>query len=128
MRLRNIISVCLLAVYAIVVAHNFIPHHHHSEIAESTHTCNHEDHFHVDSGNAILDQSHDSDAHLHCSFNEKIILTKVLTLPLIYLAISPYEFVQCEENSQLLNDIYNLVLPQENHCRDVLLRGPPQFS
>ncbi len=128
MKLRNIISVCLLAVYAIVVAHNFIPHHHHSEITESTHVCHHDDHHHIESGNAVVSHSHDSDAHIHCSFNEKIILNKILTLSSVHLPANPFEFFHCEENNQLLDDIYNLVVPQEKHCRDVQLRGPPHFS
>jgi hypothetical protein len=128
MKFRNIISVGLLAVYTIVVAHNFIPHHHHSEITETTHICHHEDHQHFESVNAVVDHSHDANEHIHCSFNEKIILTKGLTLSAVHLPANPFVFYQYEENKQLLSDLYHLVVPQEPQCRDVQLRGPPFFS
>ena len=126
--MRNIISICLLGVYAIVAAHNFIPHHHHSELVESTHICYHEDHIQLETGHAVVGHSHNTKAHIHCSFNEKIILTKGFNLSAVHLPVNSFELTHNEHISYLFSDSYLLIVPQEPQCRDVQLRGPPFFS
>ena len=128
MRMRSIISICLLTIYAIVVGHNFIPHHHHSEFAESNHICHHKDHHHIETSYSNVGHNHNTDAHSACSFNEKIILTKALTLSAVHFPANPFLLLPNEQNIQLLTDSYHLILLQDPNCRDVQLRGPPQFS
>lgn len=130
MKLQNIISICLLAVYTIVLSHNFVPHHHHSQAVEVVEHCNHEDHHRHDAieGQKQVRHSHDSEAHIHCSFEDVIILNKKISLSEVFLLTTFNEVIFATEDKQLFADTY--IIPQipESHCRDVQLRGPPQFS
>lgn len=75
----------LLAIYGLVMLHDFLPHHHHSEIQEFTHTCYYEEQQHLESGISGNFNNHQPDHHLACHFNGKILPAKVLSLSVVYL-------------------------------------------
>jgi hypothetical protein len=62
---RLLISFCLLVAFAMLQAHNFIPHHHVQEPVESSHHHDHDGsgHHHHDHGSdfPFSDQSHDAE-------------------------------------------------------------------
>ena len=131
MKTRSIISIVVLAVYSIVIAHNIIPHHHHSEFEQVTHLCEHDehnDHQEEINGTCCVDHCHDNHTHNHCSFDEKTILTKSISLSDLFIPSTEIEFVGLENNKQSVSDFYTPIQIPDTQCRDVLLRGPPQFS
>lgn len=143
MRLRNIISVCLLTVYTIVIAHSFIPHHHHSEFAQAPQQCEfekpqehsccehdtHEQQVEHISDNCCLDNhNHNNHSHTFCSFEEKVVLKKGISLSNLFLPSIDIEYFELAQNNYSLTDSYLPIFIHDPHCRDVQLRGPPQFS
>ncbi len=132
MKLRNIISVVILAVYSIVIAHNIIPHHHHSDFARATyHSCEYSDHHNhqAEIGNTCsVHNNHDKHSHNHCSFEEITLLTKSISLSDLFIPSTEIELAGVEKNRQTVLDCYMPTQISALHCRDVLLRGPPQFS
>ncbi|MEN8118217.1 MAG: hypothetical protein ABFS16_14625 [Bacteroidota bacterium] len=144
MKLRNIISVCLLVVYALVMAHDFIPHHHHSNFSPNTNHCEYEHeqnsehehehynehhHHHVASKeHKQVEHNHEHEAHIHCSFEEVLVLNKKVNLPEVNALMASFVFYFSEEENQQITDTYIAPNISEPHCRDVLVRGPPQFS
>ena len=76
MKMRKFISVIVLAVYSIVLAHSFVPHHHHSEFTESTQICGliehdaHHEHQHELTGDCCIEQEHEENKHTFCSFDD----------------------------------------------------------
>lgn len=134
MRIRKSISVLVLAVYAIVMAHNFIPHHHHSQITEDTHHCEHsghhphDDHQHEKNGDCCVDHSNDCDEMLHCSFEEETILAKSIDLSELFVPSTEIVYSDIEETKFSYVSIYIHIPIKDAHCRDVQFRGPPYFS
>lgn len=138
MKIRNIISICLLTVYAIVMAHNFIPHHHHSENTQhceleqpEKHCCEHSNHaeqFVQETNSCSVNHHHENHSHTFCSFEEKIVLTKFISLSNLFLPSSEIEYFELPQNKKSFTDSYISIPFQDPQCRDVLLRGPPQFS
>ena len=133
MTIKNIISFCLFAVYSLVLAHNFIPHHHHSEriqIVDHHHHCD-DDHDHHHESNVEhtkLSHSHSHEEHIHCSFEEVIVLNKKINISDVYTLAAVIEIDFAEDDKQQFVDSYIIPHVPETHCRDVQLRGPPQFS
>jgi hypothetical protein len=134
MKMRKSISLIVLAVYSIVMAHSFIPHHHHSELAEDPQICEyaeydvHHEHQHELTGDCCVNQEQEHSSHQACSFNEKTILVKSLTLSNLHLSSTIIEFIGFEKTIQSLADGYIPIQIPDKHCRDIKLRGPPQFS
>lgn len=142
MRLRNIISICLLTVYTIVMAHSFIPHHHHSEFAQTPQHCefekqqehnccehdSHKKHVEFVSENCCLDHHHNNHSHTFCSFEEKIVLTKGISLSDLFLPSTDIEYFELAQEKLSFTDSYLPIFIHNPHCRAVQLRGPPQFS
>lgn len=141
MKLRNIISIWLLAVYALVLAHNLVPHHHHSEFQQNSnhckfetppeHDCGHE-HHHENPEPIVADccvENHQhNDAHTFCSFEEKIVLLKGINLSNLFLPSSEIEYFELTQNKLSFCAAHYPNFIHDPHCRDVYLRGPPQFS
>lgn len=143
MSFRNFISVFLLTVYTVVLAHNFIPHHHHTEITAYTGYCEYT-HEHADGHKHIHPEHHqhkneavefkkvehnqENETHIHCSFEDALVLNKRLNLSDIYVLFVSFAFVNAEEENKQLTDTYTAQKIAKPHCRDVQLRGPPQFS
>lgn len=134
MKIKSIISILILAVYSIVIAHSFIPHHHHSDFVLLTHECNynehdaHHDHQHEITGDCCVNSDQKNDLHSPCSFDEKTILAKSLSLSNLYLPSVEIEFIGLEKKIQSISDAYVPIQTTDPRCRDVDLRGPPQFS
>lgn len=134
MKMRKFISLVVLAVYSIVIAHSFIPHHHHSELVENPQICGyaeyhvHHEHQIESTGDCCVNQDHDHNSHQLCNFNEKTVLIKSLSLSNLYLPSTTLEFNGLEKTIQSLAGCYIPVHFPGVHCRDVQLRGPPQFS
>lgn len=135
MKIKNSIAILILAVYSIVLAHSFIPHHHHSEFSHETQICQlgdqHEHHEQPDQiiSNCCVDHSHnDHNQQNHCSFNEKIILGKAIDLSVCYIPSTKIEFAGIEKSTQAVAEGFIPLQILAPYCRDVQLRGPPQFS
>ncbi len=132
MKMRKIIAVLVLTVYSIVIAHSFIPHHHHSEYTPDTQVCQLEkQHEHADHqfSNCCVDHNHDDHTNKnHCSFNEKTILEKSRNLAVFIIPFTEIEFDGLEKKIQSISEGYVPIQILGPHCKDLQLRGPPQFS
>lgn len=141
MRLRNAISICLLTVYTIVMAHSFIPHHHHSEFTQTakhcefekqdTHSCcAHEQQTDTSTSpdKCSLDHHNQHHTHTFCSFEEKIVLNKGINLSNLFLLSIEIEYIELALNTKTYADSYFPNFIHDPHCRDFRLRGPPYFS
>jgi hypothetical protein len=135
MNLQNYIAICLLAVYSLVLTHNFVPHHHHSSnFTSAKHDHQHDDHHHhyhlyeIDMEHECIDHSHQHEAHVHCSFEEVTIPGKKISLSTFYALAVLLEIELNDQGKQLFADTYIVPHPTEPKCRDVQLRGPPQLS
>lgn len=130
--MRKSISLIILAVYSIVMAHSFIPHHHHSDATHKTHSCeyNHQSEHHghpiSELDNCCFD--HDHHSHPFCTFEEKTILTKSIDLSDLFLPSNAIEFKGLEKRNQAVLYCHKPIQTPVPHCRDVQLRGPPYFS
>ena len=121
----------VLAVYSIVIAHNVIPHHHHSEFFEANHYCEQtedHDHEHHNAEECCLDHSHEDQAHAHCNFNEKTVLVKKVDISEYFFPASGIEDATPGSLNIQINYSYISTKTKEPYCRDVHLRGPPNFS
>lgn len=123
---RNIISVFLLAVYSIVLAHNFVPHEHHSNINDCRDKCN--THIEIVAQKcctSIHDHGQNSHQQIHCHFEVKLVLSHLLNISDFYNESETLEIIQTEPESRLISYFeYSQKLP-DPHCRDVSLRAPP---
>ena len=140
MTLRKSISVCLLAVYTIVVAHSLIPHHHHSGFDQSadhcqiakhqTDVCLHNAHNHDDQQvlNCCEDHDHDDHNHTFCSFEEKTVLNKWTYFTNIIYNSPGTVFLDFSDKNLIHSSYYLPPGDQNPHCRDVSSRGPPHLS
>ena len=131
MKMKNIISTILLAVYTIVLGHSVVPHHHHSENSGSPDFyCEMDDHQHSEDCCEFSLTAHNHDTHQHqpCNFNEKTILTKSENLSGFFLpgASTEIDFSNQEENVVYSN--YTVKFLSDPNYRHILLRGPPLFS
>lgn len=132
--MRKFISIVVLGIYSLVMAHSFIPHHHHSEFEKITHVCNyeaneaHHNHQHEITGKCCVNSDQENDLHSHCNFDEITILAKSLSLSNLYLPSTEIEFVGLEKNNQSVSNCYIPLQIPDPHTRDLQLRGPPQFS
>ena len=133
MKIKRFISVLVLAVYSIVLAHSFVPHHHHSEFVQNTQVCDrenveHQKHSLHRTEHCCVDHSNEHQDHSFCSFEEKFILTKSINLSDFFIPSVELEFIGFDNNNQSIPDGYLPIQISSPHCRDVQLRGPPQFS
>ena len=122
MKIQKIIAIAFLALYGLVLSHNFVPHHHHSLTDVVVEHCHHdEDHHH----------HHESDSEhtkVHCSFEDVIVLRDKINLSELYSYTASFDIVLPVGEELILTDNYILPHIQEPRCRDVQLRGPPHFS
>ena len=131
MKIRNIISTILLAVYSIVLGHSIVPHHHHFENSEDPgfycqvekaqqieHCCEF----------TLTDHGHDTHQHLPCNFNEKIVFTKSGNLSLLFLPASSVEIKFSEKEKTFFYVDNAAKISTDQNRRHILLRGPPQLS
>lgn len=132
MKLQNIISICLLTVYSLVLSHSFVPHHHHSQTAIIVKHCYHDEHHHQhdhDTEEEHIQVCHNhAEEHVHCSFEDVIILSKTVNLSEFYSLIAYSEIEFAEEEKQRFEDFYIIPYIPELRCQDLQLRGPPNFS
>lgn len=141
MKFRNIISTCLLAVHTLVLAHSLVPHHHHSEFQQNAqhcefvepveHCCEHEHHNDKSEpkvASCCVDNHQHKHSHTFCTFEEKIVLNKGINLSNLFLPSSETDFLELAQNEKSAVNFYISIQIQDPQCRDVLLRGPPQFS
>ncbi len=130
MKLQNSIALCLLALYSLVLVHNFVPHCHQSIHEKFTeHCCHHASHEQVaDHDHEMENTYHEHETHIHCSFEEVLVLNKKTNLPTVYLIESSMIKEGSDEETKQHCDTYYFPAVTEPHCRDVKLRGPPQFS
>lgn len=130
MKIRNIISVILLAVYSIVLGHNVVPHHHHFENPQNPDFYCHFDE--VQQKDSCCDYSfadHGHSQHHHpCSFNEKIVLTKSGNFALLYLPGSAIEFDFSIQEKKTFYANYIVKLSIDPNLQGIQLRGPPHLS
>jgi len=143
MKFRNIIALSLLAIYALVMAHNFIPHHHHSELAlcanlnetelhqhhDDEHECN--SHHHTTKPREAyisLNHSYPIHDHTYCSFDDKIIRSEKINLPSFFALPMCFEYSFSEDIPQKIEAVDVISKHLSPKCRDVLRRGPPYFS
>jgi hypothetical protein len=109
-----------------------VPHHHHPQNTKTAEHCHHHGHHHHNhdelANHVQFNHSHGHEAHIHCSFEDDIIPSKKINLSTAYLLASLLEISFSTENNQKLADTYITPEIPEPHCRDVQLRGPPQFS
>jgi hypothetical protein len=128
-------------VYALVLAHNLIPHHHHYEFQQISlqfeyehaeeHSSEHLLHSHDTDNlneNSCLHEHQHQHSHTFCDFNEKIIRLKNIGLSDLFLPSIQIEYLTPAEKQQLFVDSHLSFLKHAPHCRDVSKRGPPQFS
>jgi hypothetical protein len=131
MKMRNFISTILLAVYSIVLGHNFVPHHHHSEDSENPgFYCQLEEVQHEKNccDSSLADHGHDSQQHHPCNFNEKIVLTKSGNFSILYLPGLSTEFDFSIQEKKIFYTDFSVISVTDPNLRHILLRGPPQFS
>jgi hypothetical protein len=119
-----------------VLAHNIIPHHHHSghnlalqhceQDVQNVPFCDHAEH--IDHTFTIF-AACCANNHLHpiCSFDEEIVLTKWISLSNLFLPSTELIFSDFAQNIKSLPDPYLSIWIEEPYCRDVQHRGPPQF-
>ncbi|SHI76709.1 hypothetical protein SAMN05444280_105181 [Tangfeifania diversioriginum] len=130
MKLKNIISLLLLTVYSIVLAHNFIPHHHHYELASNSETtCQIEKEQNQCCNDfSVQDNEHDSHSHNSCNFNEKIILTKSDNLSPLYFPAKIIGIVFSKPVKISFADLYIPIQLSDRHPHHIQLRGPPVIA
>ena len=130
--LRKAISLVLLSVYSIVLAHSIIPHHHHSDpIAD---LCN----FEIIADSLQAQQifelgqhqcHHDHDSEVHCHFNIELIPSKIVFISTIFLGeISLFEEPTYASEQELIfaDQSFSPTGIFIKHPSE--LRGPPTLS
>lgn len=134
MKTRNIISIYLLALYTLVLAHSITPHHHHSEDVSISHLCNHDNlqtqntnHCELNEG-CCLNHNHKTHSHTFCQFNGKTVLTKFVSLSRVYIPSSEINFIHFERKIRSFSDFYIPIQTKDSFGHIITLRGPPQFS
>ena len=126
MKFKRVISVVLLTVYSIVLAHGFIPHEHHSIFDETLQTCNHNHSLQeIDSARSLNHNHHKTH---NCSFSDITVLTKSINLADLFVPLSETTFLNIETNSKPIISYYFPLKPYKILCRNISHRGPPQFS
>lgn len=122
---RKIVALVLLAIYGLVMLHDFLPHHHHSELQEYTHTCYFEEHQHLESDTPGIFNEHHDDHHLACHFNGKILPAKVLSLSVVYFIEEQQQFIAPESEQREINTDSTPRLRIEFPGDRLSRRGPP---
>lgn len=131
MMMRRYISVIILAVYSIVIAHNTIPHHHHNQFVEEA--CCLEEHSHEKDDHpcnefCCVDQEHQDHSHSYCSFEQNTLPAKLINLDdFIIPTQDDKEKIKLEVIDTKYFDHINHHT-KKPHCRNVSLRGPPVIS
>jgi hypothetical protein len=128
MKMKSILSVLFLAIYSIAMAHSVIPHHHHSDFAFDTHDCDHNLHQeHVEQSNTTccIDLGNEHQSHSICSFNEKTILAKSVSLSDLYLPSVEIESFGLDKKNLMGSDYTLPIHVISPRCRDLQFRGPP---
>lgn len=131
MKMRKLISAIFLAMYSIVIVHSFLPHHHHSEFAQNTQQCEHNNHsHHQEEIEGVYSGHHSNHEHTssYCSFNEITILKKSIRLSNLFISYAEIEFIGLKTNDEAIPDCYIPIQIPDPYCWDILLRGPPNFS
>ena len=130
--MRNIISTILLTVYSIVLGHNFVPHHHHSEDSHNpAFYCQvEEEQFKESCCNfSLTNHGHDSHQHQPCNFNEKFVPAKKSSgLSVLFLPATPVEYEFSDQEKKVFYGNYITKNLTDRNSRYILLRGPPQLS
>ncbi len=126
MRLKRVISVVLLTVYSIVLAHGFIPHDHHSVFDKTVQTCNHNHNLQETDNVCSLNHNHHK-TH-NCSFSDITVLTKLINLADLFVPLSETSFLNTETNGEQVTNFYFPLKTYKTLCRNISHRGPPQFS
>ncbi|NQU88455.1 MAG: hypothetical protein HQ541_22135 [Mariniphaga sp.] len=126
---RNIISILLLAIYSVVLAHNFVPHEHHSNSTNCEEHCNsHTEIVAAEYCTSVHDHGSENHNHIHCHFEVKMLLSKMVTFSGFYIESENLNIILEEPEGRQINYFeYSQKIP-EPQCRDVYLRGPPTFS
>jgi hypothetical protein len=124
------------------MAHSFIPHHHHStfvsssqhceqekqnELACCEHNTNEEQANYVEV-NCCLEHHKHMHSHTFCSFEEKIVLSKGISLSDLFLPSSAIKHFELVLNYHSFTSVYLPNFIDDPHSPDLQLRGPPQFS
>lgn len=131
MKMRNIISTVLFAVYSIVIGHNFVPHHHHFENPQNPDFyCQLDEALQEENccDSSLADHGHDSRQHHPCNFNEKIVLSKSNTFSTLFLPASAVEIKFSNQEMRKIYASYAVKFFTAPDLQNILLRGPPQLS
>jgi len=133
MKMRRVISFVILAVYSIVMAHNFIPHHHHSELNKATHYCKYDvqdnlSHQHEFTGSCCLFHSHDDQIQNPCGFDDETIILKSTDLQDLFISASTAELTGIRGSYRLISGIYIQYPVKETPLGSGILRGPPLLT
>lgn len=131
MKMKRVISTILLTVYTIVLAHNIVPHHHHSENSASPDFyCEVDEQLKSEDccEYSLTAHNHDSHQQQPCNFNEVTILTKSENLSVFFLPGSSVEIEFSNQEEIVIYSNYTTELKSEPNFRHTTLRGPPLFS
>ncbi len=130
--LRKTISLVLLSVYSIILAHSLIPHHHHSDAIADL--CNFE--IIADSSQAqqIFESGqhqcqHNHDSEVHCHFNVELIPSKIVFISTTFLGdISLFEEPSYVSEQELIFADQSFSPTGIFIKQPSELRGPPTLS
>ena len=130
--LRKVISLLLLSVYSIVLAHSIIPHHHHSDAIADI--CNFELTADSSQTQQIFESGqyqcqHDHDSEVHCHFNVELIPSKIVFISTTFLAeMSLFEEPTFASEQEFIFAEQSFTLPKKFIKHPSELRGPPTLS
>ncbi len=131
-RLRKIMSILFLSVYGIILAHNIIPHEHHSDHdAEFCHASHEHSAIHAtqisNAGHYICE--HDAEGEVLCHFSVELILSSINITAVDYIAETTLldEPVLPEQESKFFTE-FKFEVPQTIIKEPSGLRAPPTIS
>ena len=130
--LRKAISLVLLSVYSIVLAHSIIPHHHHSDAI--TDLCNFE--ILADSSQAqqIFESGqhqcqHDHGSDVYCHFDVELIPSKIVFISTTFLGeMSLFKEPSYASEQEFIFAEQSFNPPSKFTKQPSELRGPPTLS
>jgi hypothetical protein len=126
---RNILSLLFLTIYTIVLAHNFIPHHHHSDILGCKEQCQeHSIQASETCCSLVKEHGHKHHNHTFCNFEIKTILSKMVKLSVFYIESDPIEFIRVKPKSTFVAIFDDSQITFNPYYHDISLRAPPLFS
>jgi hypothetical protein len=124
--MRKIISIFFLSVYSIVLAHNIIPHEHHSDFSDCPKNCETKNIQILQNCVSLFHKhGHETHSHLHCHFNVKPLLAQVIKYTVSLAVTDILDFTPSVQEHKLITCFYySQKIPDPPH-QDLTLRAPP---